>query len=118
MADQLKLNMEGGKTPAPVLKLSGRLDVAGAKQLHAVAMASLKADQKKNLVVDLAGVEFVASTGLATFLLLTEEYAEVGGTIVFVSATQAVLQVINLLNINQFLQLERSVDEAFALMCV
>lgn len=116
MVEQMKIEMITDSTPTPVLCLEGRLDAAGAKQLHEAALASLKNDQEKNLVVDLAGVEFVASTGLATFLLLTEEFAEVQGTIVFVGATPAVMQVITLLNINQFLKLEGSREAAFGLV--
>lgn len=116
MADQIEIVWEKGSTPVPVMRLSGRLDANGAKQLHEAAMESLKNDMEKNLVVDLAGVAFVASTGLATFLLLTEEYAEAQGTIVFVGATAAVMQVITLLNINQFLKLENSVEDAFGMV--
>ncbi len=118
MAEQLEITWETDTTHVPVLHLKGRLDAEGAKQLHAAAMGSLKDDNQKSLVVDLAGLEFVASTGLATFLLLTEEYAEVEGTIVFVRATQAVMQVISLLNINQFLKLENSLEAAFDLVGV
>lgn len=118
MADQIKIDWEKKSTPVPVMRLNGRLDANGAKQLHEAAMESLKNDNEKNLVVDLAEVAFVASTGLATFLLLTEEYAEVQGTIVFVNATPAVMQVITLLNINQFLKLEESVEAAFGLVGV
>ena len=116
MADQLELAWETESVPIPVLRLRGRLDAAGARKLHEVALASLKDAGELNLVVDLAGVEFVASTGLATFLLLTEEFAEVQGTIVYVNATPAVMQVISLLNIDQFLALETSQEAAFGLI--
>ena len=118
MAEQLDITWETGSTHVPVLYLKGRLDADGAKQLHQAAMKSLKEDEEKSMVVDLAEVEFVASTGLATFLLLTEEFAEVDGTIVFVRATPAVMQVISLLNINQFLKLESSMDAALSLVSV
>ena len=39
------------------------------------------------------------------FLLLTEEVGEMDGTIVFANATPSVMQVISLLNIDQFLKL-------------
>ena len=116
MSDQLVLDWETESVPVPVLHLKGRLDVAGAQQFHEVALASLKDAGEPNLVVDLAGVEFVASTGLATFLLLTEEFAEVQGAIVYVNATPAVMQVISLLNIEQFLSLETSLEAAFGLI--
>lgn len=116
MSDQLKLTWEKDSGPFPVLQLQGRLDVAGAQQFHEEAMTSLKDDGELNLVVDLAGLEFVASTGLATFLLLTEEYTEVQGTIVYANATPAVMQVISLLNIEQFLKLETTREAAFGLI--
>ena len=110
MSGPLELNLING--PVPVLRLRGRLDAAGAQTLHVKALASLKESGERNLVVDLAEVDFVASTGLATFLLLTEEFTEAHGTIVFANATPAVMQVISLLNINQFLNLENSEDAA------
>ena len=116
MAEQLNLIWETGTTPVPVVRLQGRLDADGAQQLREAALASLKESGEPNLVVDLAGVEFVASTGLATFLLLTEEFADAPGTVVFVNAAPSVMQVITLLNIGQFLKLEDSQEAAFALI--
>lgn len=116
MVDQLELTWETGSIPAPILHLRGRLDTAGAKQLREAALVSLKDSGESNLVVDLAEVDFVASTGLAIFLLLTEEFVEAKGIIVFVNATPAVMQVISLLNIDQFLKLETSAEAAFALI--
>ena len=84
--------------------------------LREAALTSLKDAGERHLVVDLAGVEFVASTGLATFLLLTEEFADVPGLVVFVNAAPSVMQVITLLNITQFLKLETSEEAAFELI--
>ena len=118
MADQFEFTWETTTVPVPVLRLRGRLDAGGAQKMHEAALSSLRDADNSNLVVDLAGVEFVASTGLATFLLLTEEFTEVLGTIVFVNATPAVMQVISLLNIDQFLILETSEEAAFGLIGV
>jgi anti-sigma B factor antagonist len=116
MINKLEISWESEPTPVPVLQLHGRLDAEGAQQLREAALASLKNDGEPNLVVDLGGVEFVASTGLATFLLLTEEFADVPGKVVFVNAAPAVVQVISLLNISQFLQLAPTADAAFTLI--
>lgn len=118
MSENIRFEWGKNDAPHPVLKLNGRLDATGAKELQALAMVSLKEEGKKNLVVDLAGVEFVASTGLGTFLLLTEEFNDAEGNIVFVNATAAVLQVVALLNIDQFLNMEESEVEAFKSMTV
>ncbi len=116
MAEQLNITWKTDSVPVPVLQLHGRLDADGAQQLREAALTSLKDAGERHLVVDLAGVEFVASTGLATFLLLTEEFADVPGSIVFVNAAPAVMQVITLLNISQFLKLETSEEAAFELI--
>lgn len=116
MNKRLDISWESESVPVPVLRLKGRLDADGAQQLREAALASLKTDGVPNLVVDLGGVEFVASTGLATFLLLTEEFADVPGKIVFVNAAPAVMQVIALLNISQFLKLAPTEAAAFTLI--
>lgn len=118
MANSLQLTWETATVPVPVLRLQGRLDANGAKEMHEAALTSLKNDGITNLVIDLAEVEFVASTGLATFLLMTEEFFEAQGTLVFVNATPTVMQVISLLNIDQFLKLEDSLESAFGLIGV
>ncbi|MDX2475478.1 MAG: STAS domain-containing protein [Candidatus Krumholzibacteria bacterium] len=116
MADQLKLTWDTNYEPVPVLQLHGRLDADGAQQLQDAALASLRGGESVNLVVDLEGVEFVASTGLATFLLLVEIFNESQGIVVFVKAAPAVMQVISLLNIDQFLKLENSTEAAVQLI--
>ncbi len=116
MADQLELTWEPNPSTAPLLRLKGRLDVLGTERLRDEARRSLQVDGRVNLVVDLAGLEFVASTGLATFLLLTEEFTEVQGTIIFANATPAVKQVISLLNIDQFLNLAASEETAMEMI--
>lgn len=113
MAEKLTFTWKTDSVPVPVLQLQGRLDADGAQLLREAALSSLKKSGEPHLVVDLAGVEFVASTGLATFLLLTEEFADVPGSIVFVNAAPTVMQVITLLNIGQFLKLETSEEAAF-----
>jgi len=116
MAEELKFTWKTESVPVPVLQLHGRLDADGAQQLREAALSSLKNNGERHLVVDLAGVEFVASTGLATFLLLTEEFTDVPGSIVFVNAAPPVMQVITLLNIGQFLKLETSEEAAFEMI--
>ena len=118
MAESFEITWEKGQVEVPVLHLRGRLDAAGAKEMHEAVLHSLKIEGNTNLVIDLAGVEFVASTGLATFLLMTEEFFEVQGNLVFANATPTVMQVISLLNIDQFLKLEDSVEAATGLIGV
>ncbi len=116
MAEMLSITWESDSVPVPVLRLKGRLKADGSVQLRETVRTFLRQTDKPALVVDLAGLEFVASTGLATFLLLTEEFVEIQGTIVFANAIPAVMQVISLLNIDQFLTLATSEEVAFGMI--
>ena len=111
MSNQFTLNQDTSSGMTPVLRLAGRLDADGAMTLRETAM-KLKDEGNTQLIVNLSGLEFVASSGLGTLLLLTEEFTDIGGNIVFVEPTSDVLQVINLLNIDQFLTLVDSEEEA------
>lgn len=111
MSKQFTLDQDTSSGMAPVLRLSGRLDADGAMILRDTAM-KLKNEGNTQLIVNLSGLEFVASSGLGTLLLLTEEFTDVGGNIVFVAPTSDVLQVINLLNIDQFLTLVDCEEDA------
>lgn len=113
MTNSLQITWEKETYPVPVLRLKGRLDADGANEMHNAAVEFLKTEGKADLVVDLAEVNFVASTGMATFLLMSEEFSEVQGTLVFANATPTVRQVISLLNIGQFLEIEDSLETAF-----
>ena len=97
----------------PVLHLTGRLEADGAHALRSRVM-EYKQRGVTRVVVHLSGLEFVASSGLGTFLLLTEEFLDVGGSIVYVAPSPDVLQVIELMNIDQFLSLVDTEEEAFA----
>lgn len=118
MADQIQFAWESESVRIPILRLSGRLDVSSAELLREQARTALESEGRPTLIVDLSGLEFVASTGLATFMLLTEEFAERDGSIVFAGPTAAVSQVIALLNIDQFLKLEDSEEAAIRLIGV
>lgn len=111
MSKEFTLNKDTSSGLTPVLRLQGRLDADGAMTLRETAL-KLKEEGNTQLIVDLSGLEFVASSGLGTLLLLTEEFTDVGGNIVFVAPTSDVLQVINLLNIDQFLTLVDSEEDA------
>lgn len=62
---------------ADVLRLSGELDIASAGQLE-TAIAELCADGCRRLVVEMAELDFMDSTGLRS-LLVSSELCEVNG---------------------------------------
>ena len=111
MSKQFTITQESDNNGVPVLRLAGRLDADGAHALRAKAL-EFKERGHTRVIVHLADLEFVASSGLGTFLLLTEEFLDVGGSIVFVAPSTDVRQVISLMNIDQFLNLVDTEEEA------
>lgn len=97
-----------------ILRVSGRLDAKNAQQLMS-ACHELRGTGAKRVVLNLADITFVASSGIGTLLALTEEFRESGGAIHLVSLSDAVTSVVDLLNLKQFLSIgvsEQDVTEA------
>ncbi|MFH1844934.1 MAG: STAS domain-containing protein [bacterium] len=111
MSDQFEIEIGAEKGSALVLKLKGRLTAGGAHELR-----ELCSEQRERghqfIVIDLAEVSFVASSGLGTFLLLTEEFSHAGGKVVFAMPCESVVRVIKLLNLDKFLEIVDSVAKA------
>lgn len=109
MSDKLEIAKAGDRSGVPILKLQGRIDARGAQELRD-RCAELRDAGHANLVLDLDGVSFVASSGLGTFLLLTEEYRSGGGRLVLAAPQGGVVQVLQLLNLDQFLEIAPSLE--------
>jgi anti-sigma B factor antagonist len=86
-----------------ILRVSGRLDAKNAQQLMNACHEARAGGGR--VIVNLADVTFVASSGIGTLLALTEEFREAGGTIHLVSLSDAVTSVVELLNLRQFLNI-------------
>ena len=113
MSDRLEITLENGRDDIPILRLRGRIEAFGAQQLRE-RCAELHETGCERLVIDLDGVTFVASSGLGTFLLLTEEFRSAGGRLVLAAPCTGVVQVLDLLNLDQFLDISPSIEGALA----
>ncbi|HLH93060.1 MAG TPA: STAS domain-containing protein [Xanthobacteraceae bacterium] len=84
--------------------LTGRLDIAGADAI-ALPLATLSG-AKQSVVIDMAGVTFVASIGLRHLVSAAKALARRGGSIKLVSANPAVVEVITSAGLAQMLPME------------
>ena len=84
MSKRFTITQDKENNSTPILHLAGRLDADGAHALRKQVL-ELKERGSTRIIVHLAELEFVASSGLGTFLLLTEEFLDVGGSISFVA---------------------------------
>lgn len=95
---------------AMLLRVAGRLDAKNAQTLFRKCRDALQASRVR-VVLNLADVSFVASSGVGTLLALTEEFKDVGGDLHIVAPSTAVKSVIDLLNLTQFLTIGESEAE-------
>jgi anti-anti-sigma factor len=96
---------------AAVARVTGRLDAKNAQELLRHAREARERG-KKRLIINLAQVSFVASSGVGTLLALTEEFQDAGGAVHLVALSEAVRSVIELLNLTQFLNIGENEQEA------
>lgn len=109
MSNPFVIEEDRQNSTVPILRLRGRLEAAAAQDLLQKA-SGLREAGASVLLLDLSEVEFLASSGLGTLLLLTEEFRDSGGKLFLADLPQAVREVVDLLNLDQFLQIEPTVE--------
>jgi anti-sigma B factor antagonist len=92
--------------------LTGRLDIVGAQQIE-LPLATL-AGARHNLVIDMIGVDFVASIGVRQLVLAAKAVARGAGRLVLLSPKPLVADVLETSGLLDLLPIVRSEDEARA----
>jgi anti-sigma B factor antagonist len=94
--------------------LSGRIDIAGASAID--MPLSLVGGSKRAVIVDLSGVEFMASLGLRSVVLSGKAVLSKGGKYVLLAPQPAVEEVITTSGVDELFPIFR--DEASAVAAV
>ena len=99
--------LPGGFTRAA---LSGRMDVDGALAVddRFRELSSLR----RKLVIDLAGVSFMASMGLRTLMVSARSLANIGGRMTLANPQPNVESVLETSGIGELVGVHRSIDAA------
>jgi anti-sigma B factor antagonist len=97
----MTVSKEGDQT---VLALAGDLDVYTATHLRE-RLVDLIADARPDLVIDLAELAFVDSTGLGTLVDGMKRVRQAGGSMALRSPTPAVQRVIDITGLSRVLPL-------------
>ena len=95
------------------IDLSGRLDLEGANAID-LRFTSLTAAAQTFAIIDLAGVEFIASIGIATLVRAARAARLRDGNLVLIHPRPNVAQVLISMKIDQLLPVYASLDEARA----
>lgn len=101
---------------AKKVTLVGKLDLDGAEKMGP-RLASL-ASSKTNVVVDMVGVDFIASIGLRHLVMASKAAARWASKLVLLDPNPMVTEVLSVSGLQQVLPIVRSEDEALAVFNV
>lgn len=92
------------------IKLVGRMDAAGADKIDLQFNAI--AGSHRGLVIDMSGVEFLASIGIRTLTLGAKTMQRRGGTLILLAPPPNVFAVLEVIGILDILPVAASSEEA------
>jgi anti-anti-sigma factor len=102
---------EDRESDAVVLALSGKLDATTAKMFEDKILGVINSGAQR-LVVDLALLEYVSSSGLRVFLLAAKRLQATDGRIILCGLQDHIRQVFDLAGFSSILSIYGSRDEA------
>jgi len=99
------------KKNAFLIRAAGSIDTDTSSQLEEIIEKAIK-DGQTNIVIDLAGVDFIASCGYGLLLSTTSELrGERGGELTLLSVSKPVQDMIETMGVDDFLRIVESVDD-------
>ncbi len=101
------------KEQVTVASVSGSIDAAAKAQFG--AETTLQA-RSTDLVIDLAGVDFIDSAGLGGLVLLIRSYREAGKKCILASPSPQVSRIFKVTAIHQMVPVEATVESALLLV--
>jgi anti-sigma B factor antagonist len=93
-----------------IVALRGELDVLEAASLAAALVAV--AAREPRIIVDLAGLEFIDSSGLAALVLVRKQARSTGGDLLLAAPQPQVLRLLTLTRLVEVFPIHASVERA------
>ena len=95
------------------LKLTGEVDLHGSPELRK-ELKQCADDKAPTLLIDFTDVEYIDSSGLATFIEYVRESSEYGGKIALFGLKQKVRTIFDLVRLNELFTISDSAEAALA----
>jgi len=108
----IEFNNETLANGVGVIRPVGRLNMVSAPRLGA-NIDALISDGNVRLVVDLAGTDFIDSSGLGALITGLKKTRQAGGDLRLANPTAQITAVLEMTNLNKVLQPVSSVDGAY-----
>ncbi len=110
--DNISISLqEGGQKEVSEIRVDGVIDTLTAGELEEVIDSLLKRD-RFNVIVDLAGVDYISSAGWGIFISHIKEVRANGGDIKLANMISNVHEIYELLEFDNVLAAYLSVDDA------
>jgi len=95
-----------------VVSVTGDIDTTTEQAFRDVLMGEAAKPARRRVVVDLAGVGFMASAGLHALLTVNERVRAAGGSLIVAGAQPVVARVLSLTGVDQEIPVADDVGEA------
>jgi anti-anti-sigma factor len=96
-----------------IVSPAGRIDTTTSGSVEE-RICQLVDGGRRNLLVDLSGVDYISSAGLRVFLVLAKRMRDLHGTLVLSGMTDPVRQVFQLAGFMPLFRVERTQEAALA----
>ena len=97
-----------------ILALAGRLNQASADTLHSAAMEIAGEDDCKALIIDMGGVDFIASVGIRSLIRPSQALSMRGGKLAVANLNPQIDEFFKLTGLDQMFRVFGTVEEAAA----
>lgn len=105
-------HVEDVRTDLAIIRVVGRLNMVAAPELRDVVIHATRSG-KSRMVIDLAGVEFMDSSGLGALIGALKTTRQAGGDLRIAAAGEQVMMVLKLSNVDRILKPYETADAAF-----
>jgi len=96
----------------PVLRLAGRLNQTSADALHTAAMEIAGDENHKSLIIDMGGVDFIASVGIRSLIRPSQALSMRGGKLAVANLNPQIDEFFKLTGLDQMFRVYGTVEEA------
>ncbi|HLX12539.1 MAG TPA: STAS domain-containing protein [Bacteroidota bacterium] len=110
----MNITIEDLNTGVRKIALSGRMDIDGTGVIGTRLTAAAATTDRLSIVIDMAGVEYIGSLGLGTFVAITRAVGRRRGKMVLFSLQPEVAKVFETSKMDQFIPIVADVDAALA----
>lgn len=109
----MEVTVSSERSGVAIMQLKGRLDVLSSQQLRD-AVAEQASQKQVRLVIDLAGLEFIDSSGLGALIGALKTARSAGGDLRIAAATAQARAALKMTNLDRILTPHATVEEAAA----